>query len=99
LSDKIATILERHIEVQKGAPSPLFAYMVDTSIIADRDDIIKAITALHLLGRSYKIIGVAEAEGRDFASNCSLLLGFIHCPKPALYSGQITECVQLICDE
>jgi hypothetical protein len=85
--------------IKVSTPSPLFAHIVDTSIAADGDDIIKAMTALHLLGRSYKIMDMTGAAGHNFTSNCGLLLGFVHSPKPALYNDQITKCVQLICDE
>jgi hypothetical protein len=67
--------------------------------MADADATIKAITALHLLGRSYKVMDVTAIKDRDFASNCNLLLSFVHSPKPAMYNDQIVKCIQLISDE
>jgi hypothetical protein len=67
--------------------------------MADADATIKAITALHLLGRSYKVVDVTQTEDRDFASNCNLLLSLVRSPKPAIYNDQITKCIQLISDE
>lgn len=99
VGDKVATILERHVDVRKGLFLPLHCWLIDASIIANSDDIIKAITALHLLGRSYKVIDMTQTEGGDFASNCNLLLSFVHSPEPATYNNQIAKCIQFISNE
>lgn len=77
--------------------SLILQYRLD-SLTYRVDDIIKAVTALHL-GQSYKTTDGAETEAYGFASNCVILLGLIQSAKPALYSEQIKRCVQLICDE